>query len=34
VEVRWRTRSLRHTPQRGLIGFNPRALGLPPALYQ
>jgi hypothetical protein len=34
VEVRWRTRSLRHTPQRGLIAFNPRALGLPPALYQ
>ena len=34
VEVRCRTRPLRHTPQRGLIGFNPRALGLLPALYQ
>ena len=34
VEVRCGTRPLRHTPQRGLIGFNPRALGLLPALYQ
>jgi hypothetical protein len=34
LEARCRTRSLRHTPQRGLIGFNPRALGLLPALYQ
>jgi hypothetical protein len=34
AEARCRTRWLRHTPQRGLIGFNPRALGLLPALYQ
>jgi hypothetical protein len=33
-EARCRTRWLRHAPQRGLIGFNPRALGLLPALYQ
>src|SRR5262245_7476819 len=34
VEVRCRTRPLRHTPQGRLIGFNPRTLGLPPELDQ
>ncbi|WP_225114648.1 MULTISPECIES: hypothetical protein [unclassified Bradyrhizobium] len=34
LEIRWRTRPLRHMPQRQLVGFNPRALGLPPALNQ
>jgi hypothetical protein len=34
LEIRCRTRPLRHTPQRRLIDFNPRALGLLPALHQ
>lgn len=34
LEIRWRTGPLRHLPQRQPIRFNPRALGLLPALDQ